>query len=234
MIDIIVENSDDKNELQDDLTTLIKAIKEHPEELVDYINNIIDVTREELVDDGKCPDCGADLEFERDKSMDTYVPYGETSVLYEEGGRMKCPDCGFEKEKLKKQEDIEMTHWKNLASYDYLGAYSLENGKDKIVTIKEIKQELVTGNAGRKENCIVAYFSDAAKPMILNKTNCKTIQKLYNTPNIEEWRGKKITLFASTTSLAGETVECLRIRPYPPVADKPAPKCPNAVAILRR
>ena len=118
-----------------------------------------------------------------------------------------------------------MTHWKNLASYDYLGAYSLENGKDKIVTIKEIKQELVTGNAGRKENCIVAYFSDAAKPMILNKTNCKTIQKLYNTPNIEEWRGKKITLFASTTSLAGETVECLRIRPYPPVADKPAPKC---------
>ena len=98
VIDIIVENSDDKNELQDDLTTLIKAIKEHPEELVDYINNIIDVTREELVDDGKCPDCGADLEFERDKSMDTYVPYGETSVLYEEGGRMKCPDCGFEKE----------------------------------------------------------------------------------------------------------------------------------------
>ena len=118
-----------------------------------------------------------------------------------------------------------MTHWKNLANYDYLGAYSLKNGKDKIVTIKEIKQELVTGNAGRKENCIVARFSDNEKPMILNKTNCKTIQKIYGTPNIEEWVGKKIVLFASTTSLAGETVECLRIRPYPPVADKPAPKC---------
>lgn len=98
VIDIIVENSDDKNDLQDDLTTLIKAIKEQPEELVGYINNIIDITREELVEDGKCPDCGADLEFERDKSMDTYVPYGDTSVIYEEGGIMKCPDCGFEDE----------------------------------------------------------------------------------------------------------------------------------------
>jgi hypothetical protein len=118
-----------------------------------------------------------------------------------------------------------MTHWKQLANYDYLGAYSLENGKDKTVTIKKIVQELVAGNAGRKENCIVAYFSDEEKPMILNKTNCKTIQKIYGTPLIEEWIGKKITLYASTTSLAGETVECLRIRPYPPAADKPAPKC---------
>jgi hypothetical protein len=118
-----------------------------------------------------------------------------------------------------------MTHWKQLANYDYLGAYSLENGKDKTVTIKKIVKELVTGNAGRKENCIVAYFSDEEKPMILNKTNCKTIQKIYGTPMIEEWVGKKIILFASTTTLAGETVECLRIRPYPPVADKPAPKC---------
>lgn len=118
-----------------------------------------------------------------------------------------------------------MTHWKNLADYTYLGAYSLNDKKEMTITIKDIKQELVTGNAGRKENCIVAYFSDSDKPMILNKTNCKTIQKVYGTPNIEEWCGKKITIFASTTSLAGETVECLRIRPYPPTPEKPAPKC---------
>ena len=98
VIDIIVENGDDKIELQDDLTALIEAIKEQPEELVGYINNIIDITREELVEDDKCPDCGAYLEFERDKSMDTYVPYGERSVLYEEGGIMKCHACGFENE----------------------------------------------------------------------------------------------------------------------------------------
>ena len=98
VIDIIVENSDDKIVLQEDLNALKTAIKEQPEELVGYIKKIIDITRKELVDDGTCPDCGADLEFVRDKSMDTYVPYGDTSVLYEEGGTMKCPDCGFEKE----------------------------------------------------------------------------------------------------------------------------------------
>lgn len=95
VIDSIVENSDDKIELQEDLTALIKAIKEQPEELVGYLNYIIDITREELDEDGKCPDCGAGLEFVRNKSMDTYVPYGETSVLFKEGGIMKCPDCGF-------------------------------------------------------------------------------------------------------------------------------------------
>jgi uncharacterized protein with PIN domain len=98
VIDIIVENCNDKIELQEDLTALIKAIKVQPEELVDYIENIIYITREELIDENKCPDCGADLEFVRDKSMDTYVPYGDTSVIYEEGGIMRCPDCGFEKE----------------------------------------------------------------------------------------------------------------------------------------
>ena len=50
------------------------------------------------------------------------------------------------------------------------------------------------------------------KPMILNSTNSKTIAKLYG-PYIEDWQGKLITLFASTTKMAGETVECLRIRP---------------------
>jgi transcription initiation factor IIE alpha subunit len=94
-IDIIVENGDDKIELQDDLTALIEAIKDNPEELVGYIKNTIDIVREELVEDGKCPDCGTDLEFVRDKSMDTYVPYRDTSVIFKEGGIMKCPDCGF-------------------------------------------------------------------------------------------------------------------------------------------
>jgi hypothetical protein len=57
-IDIIVENSDDKNEVQEYLTALIKAIKEQPDELVGYIKSRINIIREELVEDGKCPDCG--------------------------------------------------------------------------------------------------------------------------------------------------------------------------------
>ena len=124
-------------------------------------------------------------------------------------------------------------HWKQLANYDYLGAYSLDGMTELTVTIKSVTQELVTGNAGRKENCIVAHFSDNAKPMILNRTNCKTIQKIYSTPNIEEWVGKKIILFVSTASLAGETVECLRIRPYPPVTAKPDLTCTDCGCVIK-
>jgi hypothetical protein len=53
---------------------------------------------------------------------------------------------------------------------------------------------------------------ESQKPLILNATNSKSIQKLYG-PYIEDWAGKSITLYASTTQLAGESVECLRIRP---------------------
>lgn len=33
-----------------------------------------------------------------------------------------------------------LTHWKNQFNYDYLGVYSLPDGKDIILTIKETKK----------------------------------------------------------------------------------------------
>lgn len=109
-----------------------------------------------------------------------------------------------------------LTHWKRLVNPDYLGAYSLDPGQDLTVTIREVKREIITGMNGKKEECTVVYFNDQPKPMILNRTNSKTINKIYGTPFIEEWAGKKITLYASTTKLAGEEVECLRIRQHTP------------------
>jgi len=109
-----------------------------------------------------------------------------------------------------------MTHWKKLHNYDYLGAYSLDDGKDRVLTIKEVVQEQVVSDGGRKEMCMVVRWAEDEKPMIMNKTNSKMVQMIYGTPNIEEWVGKKIQLFADTTKLKGEVVECLRIRPKSP------------------
>ena len=115
-------------------------------------------------------------------------------------------------------------HWKNLANYDYLGAYSLEGIATEVtLTIKSIKKERVTANGGASEDCIVAYFEETkvdgveVKPMVLNKTNCKTIEKIYNTGDVEEWLGKKITIFATTTKFARDIVPCLRIKNEVPV-----------------
>ena len=103
------------------------------------------------------------------------------------------------------------THWKKLVNPNYIGAYSLENGKDKIVKIKKIVREIVTSEGGKKEECTVAYLENE-KPFILNRTNSKTITKIAKSPYIEDWIGISIKLFVSTTKLKGEEVECLRIR----------------------
>lgn len=116
-----------------------------------------------------------------------------------------------------------LTHWKNQFNYDYLGAYSLPDGKDIILTLKETKKEMVTGSNGQKSECFVAYFHENAKPMILNKTNCKTIEKLFNTPNIEEWVNKQIQIGSTRINAFGEMTDCLRVRPFAPKLSEERP-----------
>ena len=83
------------------------------------------------------------------------------------------------------------THWKKLINPDFLGAYSLDPGKDIVLTIGQVKKEIVTGAGGKKEECIVCHWQENEKPMILNVTNCKTIAKQTGTPYIERWAGHK-------------------------------------------
>lgn len=103
------------------------------------------------------------------------------------------------------------THWKKLVDPRYIGAYALPNGNDLTVTIDVVKAETITMMGGKKEDHSIMYLV-GQKPMILNATNSKSIHKLYG-PFIEDWAGKQITLFASTTNMGKEIVECLRIRP---------------------
>lgn len=112
------------------------------------------------------------------------------------------------------------THWKKLTNPNYLGSYSLTPGQDLTVTISKVVQEEVMNMNGKKEKAIVAYLQ-GQKPVILNKTNCKTISKMYDTPYIEQWAGKQITFFAAKVDAFGEKVEALRIRPTIPNNKKP-------------
>lgn len=123
------------------------------------------------------------------------------------------------------------THWKKLTNPDYLGAYALDEGKDLIATIKNVQQEKVIGADGKKEECTVAHFVEPGiKPMILNTTNCKTIAKLYKTPFIEEWAGRKIQIFIDRVKAFGDVVEALRIRPFVPKVQMKPQNTPIACA----
>lgn len=118
-----------------------------------------------------------------------------------------------------------LTHWRKMNDQRYLGAYSLDPGKDLTLTIKEVKREEVVSEGNRKEMCIIVYFKEDSKPLILNSTNAKTISKLYKTPYIENWSGRAITLFATEVKAFGDVVEALRIRPTVPAVKVIVTKC---------
>lgn len=104
------------------------------------------------------------------------------------------------------------THWKKLINPDYLGAYSLDPGKDMVLTIGTVRKEMITGTDGKNEECIVCHWAEDEKPMILNVTNCKMIAKILKTPYIEKWSGHRIQIGAEKVRAFGEDVEALRVR----------------------
>lgn len=113
------------------------------------------------------------------------------------------------------------THWKQLQNNDWIGAYALQDGQDLTLTIDKAMQEQVTGNNGKREMCLTVHWLERDyKPMIVNRTNAKTITKVTGSPYIEDWHGKQITLYVDTTRLGSDLVECLRIRPYAPKQTK--------------
>lgn len=113
----------------------------------------------------------------------------------------------------------EKTHWKKYTNPNYLGAYAFQQGEEKTVTIKEVKREAVQNQSGTEE-CTVAHFVEDVKPLILNKTNCKAISKVWGTPYIEDWSGRKITLKVKKISAFGELTDAVRVSSERPVEEK--------------
>ena len=108
-------------------------------------------------------------------------------------------------------------HWKKQFNYDYLGSYSLDGKKEVVVSIKGVGTAKVTGQSGRKEDCFVVNFNEFDKPMILNRTNAKAIEKVAGSGLVEEWVGVGVTLYVEKGVKAfGDVVDALRIRDKKP------------------
>lgn len=109
-----------------------------------------------------------------------------------------------------------MAHWKKLMDpKDMLFAYDLD-GRDVTVTFEKVIGGELTGEQGRKTKKPIAHIKGTTKKLALNATNCTTIEQLYGTADVEKWSGIRVTLFPTTTSFGGKTVDCIRIRPYLP------------------
>lgn len=108
-----------------------------------------------------------------------------------------------------------MPHWKEMTDREYLFAFDLK-GKDCTVTIDKVTAgTLVNGTKKTRKPLVFFKESKEGKPLGMNATNCKTVAALYGT-DTDAWIGKRITLYPTTTSFGGETVECIRVRPAVP------------------
>ena len=113
------------------------------------------------------------------------------------------------------------THWKKLTNPNYLGAYSIEDGRDLILTIAYVRQEDVIGSDGKKEECAVCHFKERDfKPMILNVTNMKAIAKVVGSPYIDDWAGHRIQIGTEQVRAFGTITDALRVRPEAPREEK--------------
>ena len=99
---------------------------------------------------------------------------------------------------------------------EYLGAYSLEDGKDIVLTIDFIRIETVTGSDGKKEELPVCHWKEDQKGMILNSTNMKMIAKVLGSNYVEDWSGRQIQIGIEKVKAFGDLVEALRVRRYAP------------------
>jgi len=88
--------------------------------------------------------------------------------------------------------------------------------RDVVVVIESIepRHELVS-QGNKRERKPVFNLKDKDKQFVCNKTNAKTIAKIYG-PNPRDWIGKAITLYPTTVQAGGEEHECIRIRQQAP------------------
>jgi len=114
------------------------------------------------------------------------------------------------------------THYKKLRNPNYIGSYELMTGGEPIelvVVIEKAIKEMVQ-NGDKKEEAMVVYLI-GHKPMIVNSTNAKAITSATGSPYIEDWTGKKLTLYVARIKAFGETVDALRVKKETPVLTLP-------------
>ena len=115
----------------------------------------------------------------------------------------------------------------------YMGAYSISDSAEPIVTIAEVQYGKITLDGGRKEEHIILQFREhnvsgmgEVKPLVLNATNQKALEKLYG-KGADPLIGKKIQFYIdpAVKAIGGGTTEGVRIRPFKPKEAEPIPPC---------
>jgi hypothetical protein len=91
---------------------------------------------------------------------------------------------------------------------EYLEAEDLR-GNTVVVTITDINAKELEFEKGKKRAFLLT-FTGKKKALLLNVTNAHMIAAIHG-ENPNQWRGKRIALYPTTTRLGADTVPCIRV-----------------------
>jgi hypothetical protein len=121
-----------------------------------------------------------------------------------------------------------MPSWKT-AFGSYLSKDDLQGQTPKVV-VEHVGMEDVPGKDGTTKKELVVHFVGKEKALILNRTNCESLEQICGTDDWDAWPGHAVRLWVDpTVRYGGKTVGGLRIRavnnskpapPPPPVVDE--------------
>ncbi len=128
---------------------------------------------------------------------------------------------------------MDMAHWRKMFDGKFIGAWDLVDNQDRPVdktfTIEAVEKQKIKSKNGEDGKPVIR-FKGIPKPWIANVTCCKTISMLYG-DDTDDWVGKRITVYATTTTSPEGEVPCIRVRPKvpPPINGKREPEPPPPV-----
>lgn len=94
----------------------------------------------------------------------------------------------------------------------FLGHADISETEDTVVTIKGYSQEVMGQGKDQAEKWVLA-FKEIKKGLGLNKTNGKTICKLFGSDDMDTWIGKQIALYVKDdVEYQGEIMSAIRVR----------------------
>jgi hypothetical protein len=111
----------------------------------------------------------------------------------------------------------------------YLKAEDLK-GREVGVTIDEVTYTKVD-----EKKRAVLHFVGKDKQLLLNVTNANMIAELLGSDEMDEWVGKRLTLYTARVDFQGKRVDAIRVKKYKPSAaaakskqqPEPEPEAPD-------
>jgi hypothetical protein len=126
-----------------------------------------------------------------------------------------------------------MPSFKDFAESKYLKKEDVDPAV--LVTLNRLTKDNVAGDGQPPEYKAVAFFSELAKPMIVNWTNLQLMAQVFGSEDTDHWIGKPIVLFNDPSiQYQGKLTGGIRVRAprvpqnrpasyQPPAYQQPAP-----------